>query len=130
MPNDNPSAPEEPAEEYPLNPAELPQWPALRNDPVEAVGDAPRAGPKPGQFSLRDLLLLVLGAALFLGTMLRLFPQPGHFAGAAGILALLSLPILSWIKPQRTVIHLAWWALCAIYLLGCLRAIIEALAES
>ena len=126
----NPSVPEQPAEEYPLNPAELPQWPARRIDPLEVAGEVPPSGPKPGQFSLRDLLLLVLGAALFLGTMLRLFPQPGHFAGAAGILALLSLPILSWIKPQRTVIHLAWWALCAIYLLGCLRAIIEALAES
>ena len=90
------------------------------------VVNVPSSGPKPGQYSLGDLLLLVFGTALFLGTMLHLFPDPGHFAGVAGLLALVSLPILSWVKPRQTVIHLAWWALCMIYLLGCLRAIIEA----
>ena len=74
------------------------------------------------QFSLAELLLLVSAVGMILG-LLRGFPRPWA-AFLAGVGTLLSLAVLSVLKPDRAIVHLGWWAMLLVYLLTCIAAVL------
>jgi hypothetical protein len=102
------AAPAEPATELPLTLEEIRQ----------------RAEGRP-QFSLRDLLLLTAATALFLRITTHLLPNPATFAGALGLLCLAALLVRPFIRTRSVLVDLALWILLGMYVLACLRGIIE-----
>jgi hypothetical protein len=75
------------------------------------------------QFTLRDMMLLTLIAAVGFG-VLRLFP-PALFAGAMGGIAILGLAVLTIAKPERVIFHLIWWTILGIYIISSVFAVIK-----
>ncbi len=90
-------------------------------DPDE-FPDIKPAEKEPFQFSLAELLLLTALASILLG-ILGCFPHQ-YAAGLAGLGALVSMLVLSILKPNRAIIHVGWWVVFGIYLVSCLRAMI------
>jgi hypothetical protein len=87
--------------------------------PEPAVEEVPEE--RPGQFSLAELMLLVTLVAMLLG-ILGLFP-PDYAAGLAGLGALASTIVLTFVKSHTTVFRVLWWAMLFIYALTCIVAV-------
>jgi len=94
----------------------------VREDKPEEPDDVPLG---PFQFTLRDMLLLMTGVAVWLGLMNSVNWGWSIMAGLAGVAALLSLIMLTAFEPENRNVRLAWWGLFGIYLLTCLTAIIK-----
>jgi hypothetical protein len=127
-PADPPSEDPVPENDYPLTPdsadserVPLSMLPWLGPEKTE-----PPPAERPGfRFSIADLLLVMTGTALVMGGLRRLCGPPPIFAGVAGIGVMLGTVFLAFMKPDRPVFHLAWWAMLAIYLAACVVALVS-----
>lgn len=75
------------------------------------------------QFSLGQMLLLA-AVVSFVLSILNLLP-PQYAAGVAGLGALVSLIVISVLKPAQAIVHVTWWAMLLVYLMMCLAAILN-----
>jgi hypothetical protein len=110
------------ADTIPLSNAPLPTL--GRSSPAgRRTGDEWRARPVPARsndltrFTLRNLLMVITLASVILAIGVR-FPRP-VFAGAAGLVALVTAVSASWLSRGGAVWQLAWWTLLGIYLMAC-----------
>jgi hypothetical protein len=76
------------------------------------------------QFTVRDMLLLTTGVAIWLGVMSTVNWGWSIAAGVAGVAALISLIVLSVHEPENPTIRRGWWCVLGVYLLTCLAAMI------
>jgi len=114
-----------PAEgEYPVNPepSNRPPNGGLPGDVEPNHQDEPPPG-NPFQFSLGELLLLLVLSAVALGS-LQLLPAEAA-AGLAGLIALVSLALLLTIPMPRPGLILAWWIILAIYVVTAAVALVR-----
>jgi len=89
-------------------------------DPSESTdAEKPRL-----QFTLRDLLLVVIGVAVWLSAMSVLSWSWSILAGVAGVAVFVSLVFLSTNEPENPSVRFAWWCVFVIYLMTCLAAIV------
>ena len=89
-------------------------------DPAESA-DAEKP---PLQFTLRDLLLLVIGVAVWLSAMSVLSWSWSILAGLIGVAVFVSLVFLSINEPENPSVRFAWWCVFVVYLVTCLAAIV------
>ncbi|MCE9547725.1 MAG: hypothetical protein K8T25_19820 [Planctomycetia bacterium] len=104
-----------------VSPAPQKSFPAGEMQPHYPRPSDPPA--EPFHFSLAELLALVTMAAVLLA-VLRL-TGPAAFAAVSGVLAFVSLVAISMLKPDRAIIHVAWWTIVLIYLLSAAAAILQ-----
>jgi len=76
------------------------------------------------QFTIRDMLLLMTGVAIWLGAMTTLHWSWSIAAGLSGVAALVSLLVLMVHEPENPSVRLAWWGVLGVYVLTCLAAIV------
>lgn len=81
---------------------------------------------KPFQYTLADMFALTTAVAVFMSMFLSIlkFIPLKTIAGASGLGTLLSLILLIFWPPEKTLIYIGWWVLFGIYLLTCIGAII------
>ena len=79
------------------------------------------------QFSMLELLTIVTFAAVGLAGA-RWLPS-GTFAGLAGAFAVLSFVILKVVKPEDSIVRLAWLALTTMYVLAAVATLILSWGE-
>lgn len=122
--------PELPEEGYSVAP---PVSRSANPEPIYCTTPEDEAGPEPEkdysryQFSLRELLSLMVGVCLLL-SLLGLIPggySPASFAGLAGWGAVLALIVLSVLKPERAIVYVAWAGLLFFYMAACLAAFLQ-----
>jgi hypothetical protein len=73
------------------------------------------------------LLLLMVGVSLLM-SLLGVIPggyTPASFAGLAGWGALLGLVVLAVLKPERTIVYIAWSGLLLFYVAACVAAVLQ-----
>jgi hypothetical protein len=99
-------------------------------DPPPSGGEPPSAASEreETQFSLTELLLVVTFGAIGLAGAQWL--PPGWFAGGAGILALVTILLLTIAAPESRALRLAWWSLTALYVLAALASVVLTLRGS
>jgi len=80
---------------------------------------------RPGgfQFSVAELMLMVLVVSLLLG-LLALLP-PAHAAVLAGVGVMAGLLVIAWLQTSRAVVVIIWWGLVLIYLLFSAMALLR-----
>jgi hypothetical protein len=111
-----------PLSEIPLGSEPLPTLGRSRPS-LPRVGHDDRSRPDPAhfndpaRFTLRNLLFVITMASVVLAIGVR-FPR-SHFAGAAGLAALLTAVSASWLRNSGAIWQLAWWTLLGIYLMAC-----------
>jgi hypothetical protein len=130
----NPNRPEQLDEVYPVAPPdpesgehEPKGTPSVHPpvSPVLAEVEPPEEGRF--QFTLAEMLLAVPVASLFL-SILGLLPggyTAANFAGLTGGGVLLSLLVLTLLRPTRPIIELCWWAMLVVYAVACVVAIVR-----
>ena len=74
------------------------------------------------QFTLKHLIITQAVVALILA-LVRLL-APGMMAGALGIAAMLLAAGISILEPEDRRVNITWWCLFAMYLLGCVIALV------
>ena len=125
-----PNKSDEPDDVYPVNPPE-PEVVDYKPS-VYPVADQQPPEPEPEednrfQFTLAELLLFMAAASIFL-SILGLLPggyTSANFALLTGLGVLLSLVVLTVLKPSRAIVRLGWWAMVVVYALACVVAIIR-----
>lgn len=106
----------------------LPAWVELEPS-EEAAGGNGRKGvaePKEFQFSLLELLGLVIAASLLWSVVVSVSgPSAPLCAGLLGLVVLAGLIVLELRKITRPILRVAWWVALAFYLMACVVAIIR-----
>ena len=94
---------------------------------IDPPADEEPEGPRRFQFSLRELILLVTGASVFL-SIVRSLPGGSFakaFAGWAGLLVLVAMILMACLQPKRLIFRVGWWVLLGLYLAACAAAILQ-----
>lgn len=92
--------------------------------PEDGESDFPAEPRARFQFTLRDMLLVTTGVAVWLGVVRSVNWGWSIAAGISGVAALISLIVLTVHEPENPSIRRAWWCVLGIYLLTCLSAMI------
>ena len=129
---DNTSGPEPRDDEYPVlppDPEHVDRRPSFDPVDLDELLDSEASDREPWQFSLAEMLMLMLVAALFLGIVSYL---PGGYAvknlaGIAGLGLVLFRIALDSLRPERTILYVAWWLTLVLYLGTCALAVVMAL---
>jgi hypothetical protein len=89
---------------------------------VEDEESAEPAAEPPLRFSLRDLLVMFTFASIGLAAV-RWLP-PGYFAGAAGLVAFITLFILGVGQPRSQATRLVFWGVLTVYLFAAIATLV------
>jgi hypothetical protein len=95
----------------------------LPGSPEPCLGEEQRRA-NPFQFSLGELLMVLVLSAVALGS-LQLLP-PEEAAGLAGLVALVSLVVLLLVPRPWPGLFLAWWTVLAVYVVTAVVAVLRA----
>lgn len=76
------------------------------------------------QFTLRDMLWLTTGVAVWLSAMSIIHWSWSIAAGLAGVAALVSLIVLGVHEPDNPNVRFAWWCIMIVYALTSLAAMV------
>ena len=135
VPADNGQPPEqqrgEPGNSYRVGapvPFSAQREPACFSPELDDSLDVPPQPKARYQFSLAEMFLVISLAAVIL-SVLGYLPggySPENFAGVAGFGVLAALVVLGYLKPERPIVHLAWWVLLVVYLGACMTALLLA----
>lgn len=118
--------PEESADDDSLSfepPTEAPPDENPLSPPPYQSSEVPPAADEPVRYSLFELLVLMTLAAVMLASLR--FVGVAAFASIAGVLGFFMLVFISIFKPNRGIVHVAWWVLMAIYLTASVAAILN-----
>ena len=89
--------------------------------PIAAADD--EASHTGQQFSLAGMfVLMLLGAAV---SVVASYVSLRVFTGIMGLLSLLTLGLLSMIRPRTALAHVAWWLLLGLYLMAAGIAVVR-----
>lgn len=106
----------------------LPAW-VEAEPPAEAgAGNGGKgvAEPKEFQFSLLELLGLVIAASLLWSVVVSVSgPSASLCAGLLGLVVLAGIIVLELGKITRPILRVAWWVALAFYLMACVVAIMR-----
>jgi hypothetical protein len=84
-------------------------------------GQPPTTAPPPPQFSLGDVMILMVGVAV--GLAGGSWMPNDAFAAILGLVTLLGLVAVSWYPPQTHLGRIVWAALVTAYFMAVLAAI-------
>jgi hypothetical protein len=127
---EEPARTDNPEEGYPLAPStpEAKPVPQVLKRVYAKISAYEFPHKKPFQYTLADMFALTTAVAVFFSlffSILKIIPVKS-IAGASGLGTLLSLILLIFWPPERTLIRFGWWALFGFYLLTCIWAMIFA----
>ena len=86
-------------------------------------GQPPTSAPPPPQFSLGDVMILMVGVAV--GLAGGSWMPNDAFAAILGLVTLVGLVAVSWYPPQTRLGRIVWAALVAAYFMAVLAAIVR-----
>jgi len=129
-----PSPPPPPEDVYDVVPPEVKTFAARFDAPIvpevveEEDDDEPVRRPllakERFQFTIRDMLLLMTGVAVWLSIMSIISWSWAIVAGLAGVAAFIGLIVLLIAEPENPSVRFAWWCLLGIYAVTSLAAMV------